>query len=191
MATERTMSRLDLNIPAVQASDLHLFLFDRPLHPELFRHYRDFHVSQGRYHADVWIVGLNHVVTLTAGHRSLTELLAAESEFLPSRGVVARFRLKGERDQERRLPGGWCHMVSSQVETMAEPLYKSVHNDLLRHACTRGWFHAYEEWAEGDLVPFSYVDHEARDTEFHIHVFHAFARERTLIKTQSIFELPE
>ena len=81
-------------------------------------------------------------------------------------------------------------MVSSQVEMMDEPLYKSVHNDLLRHASKRGWLHTYDQWAEGDLAPFSYIDHEARDGEFHVHVFHAFPQERTLIKSQSIFELP-
>ena len=45
-------------------------------------------------------------------------------------------------------------------------------------------------WAYGDLVPFTYIDHEARDREFHVHAFHAFPQDRTLVKTQSIFELP-
>jgi hypothetical protein len=190
MATENhTIKRLETHNPVLQAADLHFFLYDRPLHPELFRHYAAYRVSQGRYHADVWIIGLSHVVTLTCGQRSVTELLCGDSEILPTRGIVSRFRLKGERDLDRRLPDGWGHMVSTQVETMDEPLYKSVHNDLLRHAGKRGWFVAYEQWREGDLVPFSYVDHEARDAEFHIHAFHAFPHERTLVKTQSIFEL--
>ena len=62
--------------------------------------------------------------------------------------------------------------------------------DLLRHAAKRGQFHVFEQWAESDLAPFSYIDHEARDSEFHVHAFHAFPAERTLVKTQSIFELP-
>ncbi len=190
MSTENTLGRTALGSPTVQATDLHFFLFDRPLHPELFRHYADFRVTQGRYQADVWILGLSHAVTVTCGQRSLTELLAHDSEVLPTRGVLSRFRLKGERDHERRSPDGWCHLVSSQVEMMHEGLYKSVHNDLLRHAAKRGWYCTYEQWAEGELVPFSYIDYEARDSEFHIHAFHAFPQERTLIKTQSIFEVP-
>jgi hypothetical protein len=190
MAAEETVRRSEVAGPPVQVAELHLFLFDRPLHPELFRHYQDYRIRQGRYVAEVWITGLSHTVTLTCGARSLTEMLGRDSEDLPARGVISRFRLKGERDQERRLPGGWCHMISTQVETMDEALYKSVHNDLLRHACKRGWFYVYEEWAEGGLAPFTYIDHEARDGEFHIHAFHAFPRERTLVKTQSIFEVP-
>ena len=190
MAAGNALNRSELSASLVQAADLHLFLFDRPLHPELFPHWRDVRVSQGDYRADIWVVGLSHVVTVSTGHRTLTEVLAREGEFLPSRGVVARFRLKGERDQERRLPSGWCHMVSTQVETMDEPLYKSVHNDLLRHAYKRGCCCVYEDWAETDLAPFTYIDYEARNAEFHVHAFHAFPLERTLVKTQSIFETP-
>ena len=174
----------------VQVLDLHLVVFDRALHPELFRHYADYRVEQGRYHADIWIVGLSHVVTVTCGARSLTELLVRESEVIPTRGVVTRFRLKGERDHERRTPDGWGYMISTQVETMDEALYKSVHFDLMRHAERRGWFVPYEQWSEGEMTPFSYVDHEARDSEFHVHAFHTYPQERTLVKTQSIIELP-
>ena len=176
--------------PLLQAADLHLFVFDRGLHPELFQHYADYRVEQGGYVAEIWIIGLSHAVTVTYGQRSLTELLARESDVLPTRGVLSRFRLKGERDHERKTPDGWGYMVSTQVETMDEALYKSVHNDLLRHTEKRGWYQPYENWAEGDLTPFTYIDHEARDREFHVHAFHAYPAERTLIKTQSIIELP-
>lgn len=184
------VNKMELGSAAQTSADLHLFVFDRPLHPELFRHYSDARVSQAKYHADLWIVGLSHLVTITSGQKTVTELLAPDSDLLPSRGVLTRFRLKGERDHERTMPDGWHYMVSSQVETMDEPLYKSVHNDLLRHAVKRGSFHVFENWADGDLAPFSYIDHEARDAEFHVHAFHAFPAERTIVKTQSIFELP-
>jgi hypothetical protein len=181
---------MEVHSPVRQAVDLNLFVYDRPLHPELFRHFADYRVEQTRYHADIWMVGLSHVVTVFSGHRTLTELVYSDSDVLPTRGVLTRFRLKGERDHEREDDEGWHYMVSSQVETMEEPLYKSVHNDLLRHATKRGWLYTYEQWADGDLAPFSYIDHEARDGEFHVHAFHAFPQDRTLIKSQSIFELP-
>ncbi len=174
----------------LQSADLHLILFDRPLHPELFRHFADFRVEQGRYHADVWICGLSHVVTVTIGQRSMTELISRDSETLPTRGILSRFRLKGERDLEKETPDGWNYMASTQVEQMDEPLYKSVHNDLVRHAVKRGWYHSYDSLADGDMAPFTYIDYEARDAEFHIHTFHSFPHERTIVKTQSIFELP-
>ena len=184
------MNNAELSGPTLQAVDLNLFVYDRALHPELFQRYANYRVDQGRYHADIWIIGLGHVITVTYANHSLTELLARESDMLPTRGVLTRFRLKGERDHERKTPEGWNYLVSTQVETMDEALYKSVHQDLLRHTEKRGWFHAYDSWSESDLTPFTYIDHEARDREFHVHVFHAYPQERTLVKTQSIIELP-
>jgi hypothetical protein len=183
------MNKADLDAPTLQAIDLNLYIYDRPLHPELFRHYANYRVEQGGYHADIWIVGLSHVVTVTKGETSITELLSRHSDVLPTRGVLSRFRLKGERDHERKTAEGWTYMVSTQIETMDEALYKSVHHDLLRYTEKRGWYVPYESWAEGELTPFTYIDHEARDSEFHVHAFHAYPQERTLVKTQSIIEL--
>lgn len=174
---------------ANQTADLSLYLYERPLHPELFRHYADYQVKQGRYVAEVWVVGLSHVVTITSGGRTLTEVVARESELLPQRGLITRFKLKGERDHERRCPNGYMYMVSSQVETMEDHLYKSVHHDLVRHAGKRGWFNEFDEWREGGMAPFSHIEHEARDAELHVYAYHAFPAERTIIKTQSIFEI--
>jgi hypothetical protein len=188
---QKAINNAELGNAPPQPIDLHLFVFDRVLHPELFQHFANHWVAQGRYHADIWIIGLSHVVTVTSGRGCLTELLARESDVLPTRGVLTRFRLKGERDHERKTPDGWNYLVSTQVETMGEALYKSVHHDLLRHTEKRGWFQSYDQWAEGDLVPFTYIDHEARDREFHVHAFHAYPQEWTLVKTQSIIELPD
>lgn len=183
------MSKIQISTPPVQAADLHLFVFDRALHPELFRHYGQYKVEQGRYQARLSVVGLSHICTVTCGNRTITELVGKDSELLPTRGVLSRFRLKGERDHERKLSDGSVYMVSTQVETMDDALYKSVHQDLARHATRRGWFHKHDEWADGDMVPFTHLDHEARDREFHVYAFHAFPHERTIVKTQSIFEM--
>jgi len=187
----KTTNNRESGAKPLQAADLNLLVYDRALHPELFHRYASYRVEQGRYHAEIWITGLSHVVTVTCGRKSLTELLARENDTLPTRGVLTRFRLKGERDHEKRTPDGWGYLVSTQVETMDEALYKSVHHDLLRHTEKRGWFHAYEGWPGGELTPFTYIDHEARDREFHVHAFHAYPLERTLVKSQSIIELPD
>lgn len=183
---------MELGTPVQQALDLHLFLYDRSLHPELFRHHADYRVRQGNYHADLWIVGLSHVVSVCTEHRALTEVIAPEMDVLPSRGVLTRFRMKGERDIERSTTDGWQYMVSSQLEVMDEPLYKSVHTDLERHAQKRGVYCRYEQVpGTDDMFPFSFIDYEARNREFHVHSFHTFPTEFTLVKTQSIFEMPE
>ncbi|RMF78620.1 MAG: DUF2617 family protein, partial [Planctomycetota bacterium] len=185
------LENIESDFKAVQqAADLHLFLVDRPLHPELFRLYADYRVKQSRYHANVWITGLGHVVTVTSGGRSLTEYIGSDNELIPARSVLTRFRMKGERDVERECFEDWKYLACTQVETMDEPLYKSVHDDLIAHAEKHGWLIVYDRWSDGDLAPFSYLEHDARDGEFHVSAFHAFPRECTIVKTQTIIELP-
>ncbi len=183
--------KVESSVAVPQSGDLHLFVYDRLMHPELFKHFGNFRVEQTRYFADIWIVGLSHVCTVTCGQQVISELIVRDSDLFPSRGVLSRFRLKGERDHERKTNDGWQYLVSTQVETMEEALYKSVHMDLQRHAAKRGWYRVYEQWSDGELMPFTYIDHEARDSEFHLHAFHAFPQERTIVKTQSIFEMPD
>ncbi|MCG3125329.1 MAG: hypothetical protein CHACPFDD_00147 [Phycisphaerae bacterium] len=180
---------MELESTSQQVADLHLFLYERPLHPELFRHFADYRLEQGRYVADIWIVGLSHVVTVTSGSKTVVEMVAPDNDLLPTRGLLTRFRLKGERDIEKKCPNGWVYMVSSQVEPMDEHLFKSVHNDLRRQAAKRGWFHQFDQFADGELVPFTHIEHEARDAELHVYAYHSFPAERTIVKTQSIFEL--
>lgn len=50
-------------------------------------------------------------------------------------------------------------------------------------------FQSFDEWEYEGLSPFTFVDLEAREREFHVHAYHAFPEELTLLKTQSIFEV--
>ena len=168
---------------------LYFYLFDRALHPELFTIDRVHRVEQRRYTAEVWIVGLAHAVTLSFNNQCFTELVVAENEFLPTAGLVASFRFRGERDQSQDFGDGVHYMLSSQVERMTANLFPSSHRDLVAHSRKRGIFVDFPESSGDALAPFTFVDFEAREQEFHVHAYHAFSDELTLLKTQSIFEI--
>ena len=80
-------------------------------------------------------------------------------------------------------------MTDFQVEKMSANLYRQSHQDLERFARNRGLFINFPELASGGLEPFSYIDFEARRDELHIHAFHAYPEQVTIIKTQSLFDL--
>jgi hypothetical protein len=172
-----------------RVDELHFYLYQRALHPELFRIHQVKHVEQRLYHAEIWVVGLSHVVTVQFGQNCLTELIAHESELLPKNGMATSFRLRGERDHAQSFANGLRFILSSQVEKMSSNLFPSSHRDLVRYAQKRGMFYSFGEWEFDGLEPFTFVDFEAREREFHVHAFHAFPEELTLLKTQSIFEI--
>ena len=147
------------------------------------------HVRQTRYHAEIWVVGLAHVVTVHVGRHCLTELIANEGDMLPKLGLATSFRFRGERDYAHSFDSGMKYILSTQVERMTPNLFPSSHRDLLDYGQRRSMFQSFGEWESDGLDPFTFIDHEAREREFHIHAYHVFPEEMTLLRTQSIFEI--
>ena len=172
-----------------RVEELQFCLYQRGLHPELFQIHRVKRIAQQRYQAEVWVVGLAHVVTVQSGDQVLTELITEDNELLPKAGLAASFKFRGERDHAQSFPNGMKYILSTQVERMTTQLFPATHRDYVHYAQNRGLFVSFDEWAHDGLPPFSFVDFDARDHEFHVHAFHAYPDELTLLKTQSIFEI--
>jgi hypothetical protein len=165
-------------------------LYHRPLHPELFHIHQSRHIERPSYQADIWVIGLSHVVTVQSAGRCITEATTEDVEVLPQNGLVTSFQFRGERDHLEEFDDGLRYILSTQVERMNQNLFHASHRDLLRYASNRGLLVTFDDWAdEEDLVPFTFIDHEARDQELHVQSFHVFPADYTILKTQSIFEV--
>lgn len=172
-----------------RVDDLHFCLFQRPIHPELFHIHRVKRIEQARYQAEIWITGLAHVVTVQSNGQVLTELIAADMSMLPKVGLATSFRFRGERDHMQSFGDDLKYILSTQVERMTPQLFPATHRDYVHFAQSRGLYVPFEEWTHDGITPFTFVDFDARDHEFHVHAFHTFPEETTLLKTQSIFEV--
>ncbi|MEZ6084820.1 MAG: DUF2617 family protein [Phycisphaerae bacterium] len=169
--------------------DLQFYLYQRSLHPELFRINQVKRIEQRRYTAEIWVVGLSHVVSLQYGKQCLTELITDDTEILPRAGMATSFPFRGERDHTQSFGDDLRYILSCQVERMTPNLFPSSHRDLMKYAQKRGIFMMFDEWQNDGIAPFTFVDYEAREQELHVHAFHAFPDSTTLLKTQSIFEI--
>ena len=172
-----------------RVEELQFCLYQRALHPELFHIDRVKRVTQDRYQAEIWVTGLAHVVTVQFGDQILTEVIAEDNELLPKAGLAMAFRFRGERDHAQSFEGDVKYILSTQVERMTPQLFPPTHRDYVQHARNRGLFVPFDEWSHEGLAPFTFVDYDARDQEFHVYAYHAFPEELTLLKTQSIFEI--
>lgn len=181
---------MELGHTLQRVSDLKFVLYNRTLHPELFRIYKSRHVERAAYQAELWITGLSHVVTVHSAGRYATEVTTDDVEVLPHNGLVTSFQFRGERDHMETFDDGLRYILSTQVERMNQNLFHASHRDLIRYAATRGLLVQHDDWADPDgLMPFSFVDFEPRDQEFHVQAFHVFPAEYTIVKTQSIVEV--
>jgi len=168
---------------------LRFYLYDRPLHPELFRIYRDERIARPAYEARIWVTGCSHVIAFFRGNRSLVEVTAGNEIHLPERGLLVELPLKGERDHEFRQTDGIDYMMNFQVETMSPAVYVKSHDDLAARGRRKGLFVPFPSWSTGELTPFSYISYQAKPAELHIFAFHALPADLSIVKTQSIFEL--
>ena len=170
-------------------SRLRFYLYDRPLHPELFDIYHDHHIVKKGYEAQVWVTGCSHVIGFFRDRMSLLEVTGDSDGDLPQRGLLVELPFRGERDHERKRSEGINYMMSFQVETMSPAVYTKTHHDLARQGSRHGLFVPFPTWMVHSLTPFSYIDYQAKPNELHVYAFHAFPDDLTIVKTQSIFEL--
>lgn len=177
--------------PMQRVDELQFCLFNRAIHPELFDIQCVRRIEQARYSAEIWVVGLTHVVTVQFGDQILTEVITEDIDMLPKAGLAASFRFRGERDHAQSFGDDLKYILSTQVERMTPQLFPATHRDYVHYAQSREIFVSFDDWAHDGLAPFTFIDFDARDHEFHVHAFHAFPEELTLLKTQSIFEVGE
>ena len=169
-------------------SELAFSVYQRPLHPELFNIYSKRNLKTEKYEAVIWNTGCSHVVSVFVGNRCLTELISAPGQLLPSRGLIEKFKFRGQKNHKFTVASGLSYMTDFQVEKMSPNLYRRSHTDLQRFSRNRGVFTSFPNANAEGLEPFSYIDFEARKDELHIHSFHAYPDQVTVIKTQSLFD---
>ncbi len=172
----------------VAVGELTFSLFQRPLHPELFKIYAQRQVRTEKYEVAMWITGCTHVVSVFTKNLCLSEVISGPDQLLPQRGLIERFQFSGPKSHKCTLSRGVNYMTDFQVEKMSPNLYKQSHVDLERFARNRGVFVKYPKLEVGGLQPFCYLDFEARQNELHIHAFAAYPDQVTIIKTQSLFD---
>jgi hypothetical protein len=170
-------------------SGLRFYLYERPLHPELFDIYHDHQIVKTGYEAQVWVTGCTHVIGFFCKPFALVEAMAETDTELPQRGSLLELPLRGERAHERKRGEGINYMMNFQVEQMSPAVYSKTHHDLARLGAKRGLFVPFPMWMSSSLTPFTYIDYEAKPNELHVFAFHAFPEDLTIVKTQSIFEL--
>ena len=179
---------MDIPNTNVIVSELTFSLYQRPLHPELFNIYEKRQLKTEKYEALIWATGCSHVVSVFVNDLCLSELISSPTQLLLRRGLIERFQFKGKRNHKCTLARGLSYMTDFQVEKMSANLYRQSHIDLEKFARNRGIFVKFPQHAIAGLQPFSYIDFEARKDELHVHAFHAYPDQVTIIKTQSLFD---
>ena len=154
-----------------RSGGLTLLLYQRTLHPELFKIFANEQVSRRAYEADVWLVEGGHVITFTAGKHTLTEVI-----------------LMGPG--EMTAPGGNIrYMISTQEEQLTQTLYEATKSEIREYALKRELMMADIPAAGERGESLGVLDIERRSHELLVQSFHLFDDTQLVIKTQAIIEV--
>lgn len=182
------MVESSLHVPKL--SEMRLYVYRRPLHPELFGIFLEKKLTMDRYEADLCLLGLGHMVRFNAEDSTITELVSMENKLLPETGRLETFCAEGTREFRFSLNESIYYVINLHAEQMSDPVFERVYNEMIQFGQERGLFMLFEQWATDELsAPFSLIDYEHRPTELGIFAYHMFPARKIMLSTQSIFSL--
>src|ERR1700712_3536543 len=120
-----------------RSGGLTLLLYQRTLHPELFKILATEQVSRRAYEADIWLVEGGHVIGFTAGKNTLAEVIISGPNQLPDRSLIQSIPCRGEKYHETTIGGTIKYMISTQEEQLTQTLYDATKHEILSYAQKR------------------------------------------------------
>jgi hypothetical protein len=172
-----------------RSGGLTLLLYQRTLHPELFRILANEPISRRAYEADVWIVEGGHVISFTAGKNTLTEVILTSGEPMTDRGLLQSIPCRGEKYHEMTAGPNIRYMISTQEEQLTQTLYDATRHEISTYAAKRELLTAETPGTAESAGTLSVLDIERRSHELLVQSFHLFDETQLVIKTQSIIEV--
>lgn len=172
-----------------RSGGLTLLLYQRTLHPELFRILNTEKVVRRAYEADIWLVEGGHVIMFTAEKNTLGEVIVTRNEpSMPERGLIQTIPCRGERYHEMEA-GNIRYMISTQEEQLTQTLYEATKHEISTYAAKRELMTAQTPATHESAGALSVLDIERRSHELLVQSFHLFDENHMVIKTQSIIEV--
>jgi hypothetical protein len=172
-----------------RSGGLTLLLYQRTLHPELFNILASEKVSRRAYDADVWLVEGGHVISLTAGKNTLTEVIVTGNDPMTDRGLLQTIPCRGEKYHEMQAAPNLKYMISTQEEQLSQTLYDATKHEIQTYAARRELMNAEVPATQETGASLSVLDIERRSHELLVQSFHLFDENQMVIKTQAIIEV--
>src|SRR5687768_11516920 len=174
-----------------RSGGLTLLLYQRTLHPELFKILASEQVSRRAYEADIWLVEGGHVITFTSGKNTLTEVIVTnpDASGLTDRGLLQSIPCRGEKYHEMTAGTNIRYMISTQEEQLTQTLYDATKHEISSYAAKRELMTAETPATNETGASLSVLDIERRSHELLVQSFHLFDENQMVIKTQAIIEV--
>lgn len=172
-----------------RSAGLSVLVYDRGLHPELFNiDARRVRNLGGLDLSICLLAGGGHVVAVSGGGKTVTEITCFPSKNLPDRGLIERLPCKGDKQYEKALAHQFQYYLALNEEHVTEALFENSVSELLRLAEEQAGLVSHKKNDMGQTEYLSIVVAQLHRRAIHIEGFHLLGEARVLVRTQSIVE---
>jgi hypothetical protein len=171
-----------------RVADLAFRIFSRPVHPDWFTARQFRRVAREGWEADVRIIEGGHAVIFRAGPVRLTEVLSGPETPLPEPGLLFHSALRHERTAALRPDPTVEYQTCFEVERVDPEVFAHLSDEMTLDASHGRLFHRFAPVDRLAPAPITHVHLEARAKGLTVHAFHTFPDERSIVRTQSLFE---
>ncbi len=180
-----------MSVVRPKVAELLFQLYGRALHPELFEVHQTRTVERGGYVAKIQITSAGHLVTWRYDGITLTEVAAAANHPLPEKRRLLCYRLQGERSDALECRGGCSYQMRFQLEPLDAALFWTFQQQLIHDGQRKGMLHTFDASGRVSLGAISYINLETRNRSLLIQAFHTFPDDNAIVKSESVFRLPQ
>jgi hypothetical protein len=172
-----------------RSAGLSVLVYDRGLHPELFTVDARRCRILGSLEVNMFLLsGGGHLVAVTGGDKTVSELTCFPSKTLPDRGLIEKLPCKGDKQWEKALAGNFQYYLALNEEHVTEALFENSVTDLLSLAEDQAGLVWHKKNELGQTEYLSVIVAQLHRRAVHIEGFHLLGEARVLVRTQSIVE---
>ena len=165
-------------------------LYLRGLHPELFTIYDEREIFRDCYSAEVWVVGSSHVVSFTAGDRTLTEVLADARQELPVQHRLHSFRFGVNPQRTFRYDDGIAVDARFDCRTYDREGFLARVREIRHAVLPDGVLRVFPSSAAPDALPtLTAVGFVPRHRSLNVRTYHTFPDDLAIIETHSRWDV--
>lgn len=165
-----------------------LMLYERALHPELFRIQGRRTIQSPDYELEAWIMPAGHALRFQTAGQCLTEVVTDQDLALPERGLLQTVPCIGEKEHDQALDDAINFVTAVQTENLSDNLYTATYNEMRDFAAeSQAMTHAWSDEDGGRNL--SVLDLQRFKGEVHAQAYHLLANGGFVLRTQTIFEL--
>jgi hypothetical protein len=172
-----------------RSAGLSVLVYDRGLHPELFTiDARRVRTLGGLDLSMCVLGGGGHLVAVSGGGKTISELTCFPAKTLPDRGLIERLPCKGDKQYEKIVGSHFQYYLALNEEHVTEALFENSVTELLRLAEEQNGLLTHKKNELGQTEYLSIVVAQLHRRSIHVEGFHLLGEARVLVRTQSIVE---